>query len=64
MTQTISALNVTPAADPGRWPDIGAVPRCPFRAAVARALFTRNADRLPVRVTGPGSSSAASVPPA
>src|SRR6202044_4128745 len=27
---------------------------CPFRGAVARALFTRNADRLPVRVTGPG----------
>jgi cyclopropane-fatty-acyl-phospholipid synthase len=54
MTQTMSALNVTPAADPGRWPDIAAVPRCPFRAAVARALFTRNADRLPVRVTGPG----------
>ena len=43
MTQTMSALNVTPAADPGRWPDIAAVPRCPFRGAVARALFTRNA---------------------
>ena len=54
MTQTMSALNVTPAADPGRWPDIAAVPRSPFRGAVARALFTRNADRLPVRVTGPG----------
>jgi cyclopropane-fatty-acyl-phospholipid synthase len=54
MTQTMSALNVTPAADPGRWPDIAAVPRCPFRGAVARALFTRNAGRLPVRVAGPG----------
>ena len=37
MTQNMSALNVTPAADPGRWPDIAAVPRCPFRGAVARA---------------------------
>jgi cyclopropane-fatty-acyl-phospholipid synthase len=54
MTQTMSSLNVTPAADPGRWPDIAAVPRCPFRGAVARALFTRTAARLPVRVTGPG----------
>ena len=54
MTQTMSALNVAPAADPGRWPDIAAVPRCPFRGAVARALFTRNAGRLPVRVAGPG----------
>ncbi len=54
MSQTTSIRNVTPAADPGRWPDVAAVPRSPFRAAVARALFTRTADRLPVRVTGPG----------
>jgi len=54
MSQTMSARNVTPRADPGRWPDVATVPRSPFRAAVARALLRRTARRLPVRVTGPG----------
>ena len=54
MSQTISPLNVTLRPDPGRWPDVAAVPRDRFRGAVARALFTRTAGRLPVRVTGPG----------
>ena len=54
MSQTISALNVTSRADPGRWPDVAEVPRCPARGAVARALLRRTASRLPVRVTSPG----------
>ena len=43
-----------PAVDPGRWPDVAAVPDARARAAVAEALFTRMATRLPLRVTGPG----------
>jgi len=54
MNQTISIENVTPAADPGRWPDVAAVPHNAVRGAVARALFVRTVERLPVRVTGPG----------
>jgi cyclopropane-fatty-acyl-phospholipid synthase len=55
MTHSLkTARYATPAADPGRWPDIAVVPRCPFRGRVARALFTRTASRLPVRVASPG----------
>jgi cyclopropane-fatty-acyl-phospholipid synthase len=54
MSQTISTQNVTRAADPGRWPDVAAVPDGAVRAAAARALFTRAADRLPLRVAMPG----------
>jgi cyclopropane-fatty-acyl-phospholipid synthase len=55
MSQTTTSWNGTLRGDPGRWPDVAAVPRCPLRAAIARALLRRTADRLPVRVTGPGS---------
>jgi cyclopropane-fatty-acyl-phospholipid synthase len=55
MNQTLkTALNVPPAADPARWPDVATVPRCPFRGAIARALLHRSASLLPVRVTSPG----------
>jgi cyclopropane-fatty-acyl-phospholipid synthase len=54
MSQTMTSRNGTLRGDPGRWPDVAAVPRCPFRAAIARALLRRTANRLPVRVTGPG----------
>jgi cyclopropane-fatty-acyl-phospholipid synthase len=49
-----TARYATPAADPSRWPDIAAVPHCPVRGEVARALLRRMADRLPVRVASPG----------
>jgi cyclopropane-fatty-acyl-phospholipid synthase len=55
MTQTLkTARNVTPRADPGRWPDVAAVPHCPARGAIARSLLRQAAARLPVRVTAPG----------
>ena len=55
MNQTLkTARNAAPAADPSRWPDVAAVPRCPFRGAIARALLQRTAGRLPVRVASPG----------
>jgi cyclopropane-fatty-acyl-phospholipid synthase len=54
MSQTGISLNVTPRIDSGRWPDVATVPRGAVRAAVARALFTRAADRLPLRVSIPG----------
>jgi cyclopropane-fatty-acyl-phospholipid synthase len=55
MTQALkTARYATPAADPSRWPDIAAVPHCPVRGEVARALLRRMADRLPVRVASPG----------
>jgi cyclopropane-fatty-acyl-phospholipid synthase len=54
MSQTGISLNVTPRIDSGRWPDVATVPRGAVRAAVARALFTRTADRLPLRVAIPG----------
>jgi cyclopropane-fatty-acyl-phospholipid synthase len=49
-----TARYATPAADPSRWPDIAAAPRCPFRGAVALALLRRTVGRLPVRVAAPG----------
>jgi cyclopropane-fatty-acyl-phospholipid synthase len=54
MSQTISIQNVTPGADPARWPDVAAVPNGAVRSAVARALLTRAAGRLPLRVAAPG----------
>jgi cyclopropane-fatty-acyl-phospholipid synthase len=54
MSQTIMTENVTPAVDQRRWPDVAAVPRGAVRAAAARALFTRVAARLPLRVATPG----------
>jgi cyclopropane-fatty-acyl-phospholipid synthase len=41
------------AIDPGRWPDVAAVPDSRIRAAVAEVLFARMAARLPLRVTMP-----------
>jgi cyclopropane-fatty-acyl-phospholipid synthase len=52
MTATVSTSS-RPTIDPSRWPDIAAVPHKPMRAAIARALFTRAAGRLPLRVELP-----------
>jgi len=54
MSHTIIGQNATPAVDPRRWPDVAAVPGGAVRAAAARALFTRAAGRLPLRVATPG----------
>ncbi|MGI8679213.1 MAG: class I SAM-dependent methyltransferase [Jatrophihabitans sp.] len=45
------------SVDPLRWPDIAAVPHSPVRAAIARRLFRRAVDRLPLRVLEPGDRS-------
>ena len=36
--------------DPALWPDVAAVPHKPVRAAIAKRIFRRAADRLPLRV--------------
>jgi cyclopropane-fatty-acyl-phospholipid synthase len=54
MSQITTRRGQAAAVDPARWPDVAAVPRGAARAAVARALFTRAAARLPVRVAAPG----------
>jgi cyclopropane-fatty-acyl-phospholipid synthase len=54
MSQITMRRRESAAVDPARWPDVAAVPASAARAAVARALFTRIAARLPVRVTVPG----------
>jgi cyclopropane-fatty-acyl-phospholipid synthase len=40
--------------DAERWPDVARVPHSPVRAAVARNIFRRAAQRLPVRVVEAG----------
>ena len=53
----------SPAVDPGRWPDVAAVPGSGVRAAVAQMLFARMAARLPLRVITPaGRTSGAGGP--
>jgi cyclopropane-fatty-acyl-phospholipid synthase len=39
--------------DPGKWPDVAAIPRAPIRGAIARLLFARVAARLALRVRLP-----------
>jgi cyclopropane-fatty-acyl-phospholipid synthase len=36
--------------DPALWPDLAVVPRQPVRAAIAKRIFRRAADRIPLRV--------------
>jgi cyclopropane-fatty-acyl-phospholipid synthase len=54
---TSTSTSTQPAApwsiDPGRWPDVAVAAGSPARAAVARALFTAAAARLPLRVRVP-----------
>jgi cyclopropane-fatty-acyl-phospholipid synthase len=54
MSQITARRGRAAAVDPARWPDVAAVPTGTARAAVARALFTRAAARLPLRVILPG----------
>ena len=53
MTSTSTRPAAPGSIDPGRWPDIAAAAGSPARAAVARALFTAAAARLPLRVRVP-----------
>jgi cyclopropane-fatty-acyl-phospholipid synthase len=57
MSQITTRRSEAAAVDPARWPDVAAVPGSAARAAVARALFTRIAARLPLRVAGPGGTA-------
>jgi cyclopropane-fatty-acyl-phospholipid synthase len=43
--------------DPRRWPDIAQAPRSPMRAAIAKRLFHRAANHLPLRVIEDGGWS-------
>ena len=40
--------------DPLLWPDVATVPHSPMRATIARRIFRRASERLPLRVTEPG----------
>lgn len=40
--------------DPARWPDVATVPHSPVRAAVAKQIWRRAVNRLPLRVVEPG----------
>ena len=59
---TIAELATTPSSidvadddiDPMRWPDVATTPRRPLRAAIAKRLFRRAVDTLPIRVLLPG----------
>jgi cyclopropane-fatty-acyl-phospholipid synthase len=46
-----------PGVDARRWPDVATVPDSPVRAAVARQIFRRAAQRLPLRVQEPDGRS-------
>jgi cyclopropane-fatty-acyl-phospholipid synthase len=55
----VTSISTPPARRPlaiaaQRWPDVARAAGSPARAAVARALFTRAADRLPLLVRLPG----------
>ena len=55
---TVTNINTriaTNHVDAARWPEIAAVPHSPVRARIARSLFRRAADRLPLRVVEPGA---------
>jgi len=47
-------MTITAAA---RWPSITRSPRAPLAATVARLLFERAADQIPIRATYPGGAS-------
>lgn len=49
-TEVLSGITV----DPQRWPDVATVPHSPTRAAVARTIFRRAVQRLPLRVREDG----------
>ncbi|HKY14233.1 MAG TPA: cyclopropane-fatty-acyl-phospholipid synthase family protein [Microthrixaceae bacterium] len=46
----IETDDVERGVDPARWPDVARRPDRPLRAAIARRLFARAVDRLPLRV--------------
>ncbi len=54
MSQITMRRNEEAVVDQARWPDVAAVPTSGVRAVIARALFTRVAAKLPVRVATPG----------
>lgn len=54
MTQLAATGEICPVVDPGRWPDVAAVPHNRVRSAAARRLFGRACAVLPLRVTQPG----------
>jgi cyclopropane-fatty-acyl-phospholipid synthase len=45
-----SAELSTDAIDPALWPDVAQIPRKPARAAIAKRIFRRAAERIPLRV--------------
>ncbi|MGH8962113.1 MAG: class I SAM-dependent methyltransferase [Jatrophihabitantaceae bacterium] len=47
-------IGPVPSPDPVLWPDVARVPHTPVRAAVARRIFRRAVERLPLRVVEPG----------
>ena len=54
---TASPTTIRPqhrGVDPRMWPDVACVPHSPVRAAIARQLFRRAVDRMPIRVVEPG----------
>ncbi|WP_035697538.1 SAM-dependent methyltransferase [Glycomyces tenuis] len=54
---------VEPRIDARRWPDVARVPRSPLRAAAASALLRRAANRLPLHVETPSTSTGSIGPP-
>jgi cyclopropane-fatty-acyl-phospholipid synthase len=54
MSQITMRRNEAAVVDQARWPDVAAVPTSGARAVIARALFTRVAAKLAVRVATPG----------
>ena len=56
MTLTDLSRSVTTpqGVDAASWPDVATVPHSPVRAAVARQIFHRAVERIPVRVNEPG----------
>ena len=57
MAKTGADVVTVPGIDAGRWPDVAIVPDSPVRAAVARQIFRRAAQRLPLRVSEVGGRS-------
>jgi cyclopropane-fatty-acyl-phospholipid synthase len=57
ITDLTRASLAPPGVDAALWPDIATVPHSPVRAAVARRIFRRAVERIPLRVTEPGRQS-------
>ena len=57
MAKTRADVVAVPGIDAGRWPEVAIVPDSPVRAAVARQIFRRAAQRLPLRVSEVGGGS-------